>query len=97
MMKKELLHRILKYLLMALIIVVCALILKPNITAYAKHQDKLENMRTEISELEAERAQLDEKAQALENEDPELIERLAREKLHLRKPDETIFQFEKKQ
>ncbi|MBI4832003.1 MAG: septum formation initiator family protein [Candidatus Lindowbacteria bacterium] len=86
-----------KYLLEALILAGCAYILKPGFEQYIEHRNEIKRLETEIKELESERVRLETQMHALEEENPEYIERLAREKLHLSKPDETIFRFKKKQ
>jgi cell division protein FtsB len=92
---KEIAARILKYLLMVLIVVGCVYVLKPGFTKYVEHRNEIKRLEAEIEELELERTELEEEMLALQQEDPEYIERLAREKLHLSKPGETIFRFNK--
>ncbi len=87
------LKKALKYLLIALIVVACAYILSPGFIKYSERREHLRQLESDIDRIEAERVELEKLAQKLEEEDPELIERLAREKLHLSKPDETIFRF----
>lgn len=94
---KALLKRISRYLLMALLAAGCVYVLKPGFVKYLEHRNEVKRLEEEIKELEAERARLEEQERALREEDPEYIERLAREKLHLSKPGETIFRFKKKQ
>ena len=87
------LKKALKYLLIALIVVACAHILRPGFTKYSERREHLRQLESDIDRIEAERVELEKLAQKLEEEDPELIEKLAREKLHLSKPNETIFRF----
>ncbi len=87
--------QILRYLLVALILVACVYILRPGFARYRAQHSEVKRMELEVKELEAERARLDGQMQALEDQDPEYIEKLAREKLHLSKPGETIFRFKK--
>lgn len=94
---KALLKRISRYLLMALLAVGCIYVLRPGFVKYLEHRDEVKRLEAEIRELEAERIRLEEQMQALQEEDPEYIERLAREKLHLSKPGETTFRFKEKQ
>lgn len=94
---KAYLAKVLRYVSIALIVVGCAYILKPGIDKYIEHRNEEKRLAAEISGLEAERARLQEQMRALQEEDPEYIERLAREKLHMSKPDETVFRFKKKQ
>ena len=84
-----------KILLFVLIVTGCAYVLKPGLTQYAERRNEVGRHQAEILEIEAERARLEEKQQKLEDEDPELIERLARKKLQLSKPGETVFKFKK--
>ena len=88
--------RILKYLLAGLLVAGCAYILRPGFVKYIEHRNEITRLEAEIRELEAERERLEQQMRALKEEDPEYFERLAREKLHLSKPDETIFRFKKK-
>lgn len=88
--------KISKYLLFVLIIAGCIYILWPGYVQYNEHRKEIENLEAEIQKLEAERASLKEQMQALQDEDPEQVERVAREKLHLTKPGETLFRFKKK-
>ena len=88
--------RISKYLLLVLIIAGCIYILWPGYVQYDGHRKEIGDLKAEIQKLEAERASLQEQMQALQNEDPEQVERVAREKLHLTKPGETLFRFKKK-
>ena len=92
---KELAVRILKYLLMALITAGCVYVLRPGFTKYVEHRNEVKRLEAEIEELEQERAELEKEMLALQQGDPEYIERLAREELHLSKPGETIFRFKK--
>ena len=85
----------LKILLFVLIVIGCAYVLKPGLTQYAERRNEVGRHEAEIAEIEAERARLEEKQKKLEDEDPEMIERLAREKLQLSKPGETVFKFKK--
>ncbi len=87
------LRKILKYTLVALIVAGCAYILRPGFVRYAEHREEARRLEREIGELEAERARLEVQARALEEEDPEIIERLAREKLQMSKPGEIVFRF----
>ena len=87
------LKKALKYLLIALIVVACAYILRPGFIKYSERREHLRRLESDIDRIEAERVELEKLAQKLEEEDPELIEKLAREKLHLSKPNETIFRF----
>jgi cell division protein FtsB len=80
-------------LLFVLIVAGCIYILKPGLTQYAERRNEVERYEAEIAEIEAERIRLEERRQKLKDEDPELIERLAREKLHFSKPGETVFKF----
>ena len=88
--------KISKYLLLALLIAGCIYILWPGYVQYYEHRKEIGDLKAEIQKLEAERASLQEQMQALQNEDPEQVERVAREKLHLTKPGETLFRFKKK-
>ncbi len=88
--------RISKYLLFVLITACCLYILWPGYVQYNQHRKEIEDLKAEIQQLEAERASLQEQMQALQNEDPEQVERVAREKLHLTKPGETLFRFKAK-
>jgi cell division protein FtsB len=92
---KELVIKILKSLLVVLITVGCIYVLKPGFARYMKHRNEVKSLETEIKDLEAERARLEKQMLALQEEDPEYIEKLAREELHLSKPGETIFRFKK--
>ncbi len=87
------LKKILKPLLVGLLVAACAYVLKPGFVAYTEHRGEVRELKAEIKRLELERERLEEKMRALEEEDPELIERLAREKLHLSKPGEMVFRF----
>ncbi len=89
--------KIFRYVSIAVIVVGCAYILKPGIDKYVEHRNEEKRLEAEIRDLEAERARLEKQMRALKEEDPEYIERLAREKLHMSKPDETVFRFKKKQ
>jgi len=89
------LKKTLKVLLFLLIVAGCVYVLKPGWTMYEERRNELQMREAEIEEIKAERARLEELQQKLENKDPELIERLAREKLHLVKPGETVFKFKK--
>ena len=89
---------ILKGLLVTLIVAGCIYVLRPGFAKYIEHRNQAKRLEEEIKELEAERARLEKQMLALKDPaDPEYIERLAREKLHLSKPGETIFRFKKKQ
>lgn len=88
--------QILRYLLVTLILVGCVYILRPGFTKYRAQRSEVKRMELEVKKLEAERARLEEQMQTLEDQDPEYIEKLAREKLHLSKPGETVFRFKKK-
>lgn len=90
------LKKIFKILLFLLIVTGCIYILRPGLVKYAAQRQELERYKAENAEIEAERAQLEERRQKLEQADPELVERLAREKLHLSKPGETIYKFKTK-
>jgi len=94
---RALLGKISKYLLFAALLAACVYILQPGYAKYVEHRNEIGRLEAEIEALEAERARLEKDMQALEEEDPEYIERLAREKLHLVKPGETIFRFKPKQ
>jgi cell division protein FtsB len=89
-------RRFSRYLLIALIIVGCCYVLWPGYVQYNKHREEIKSLKADISKLEAERTSLEEQMRALQNEDPEQIERVAREKLHLTKPGETLFRFKDK-
>jgi cell division protein FtsB len=89
-------RRFSKYLLVALIIAGCGYVLWPGYVQYRQHCQEIVELKAEIKRLEAERASLQEQMRALQDEDPEQIERVAREKLHLTKPGETVFRFKKK-
>jgi len=91
------LGKILKFLFVALLVAGCAYILRPGFAKYTENRNEVERLETEIVELEAERAGLEAQMQALEEEDPELMERLAREKLHLGKPGEIVFRFKEEE
>jgi cell division protein FtsB len=95
-MKNMLIGRILKIALVVLISAGCLYILKPGFTKYIEHRNESKRLEAEIKELEVERVRLEKEMRALQEEDPEYIERLAREQLHLSKPGETIFRFNKK-
>lgn len=90
-------RKIVRYFLIALIVACCAYILRPGFIKYAERRGEVNRLEAEIEQLGAERAGLEEHMQKLEQEDPELIERLAREKLHLSKPGETVFRFKNKE
>jgi cell division protein FtsB len=94
-MKKEAGGKILKVALFIMISAGCIYILKPGFQKYIEHRNEVKRLEGEIEELEQERARLEKEMLALQDEDPEYIERLAREKLHLSKPGETIFRFKK--
>ncbi len=94
---KKIFGNILKSILLVLITIGCIYVLKPGFERYFKHREEVRRLEAEIEELETERLRLEEQMLALQNEDPEQIEKLAREKLHLSKPGETIFRFKKKQ
>ena len=87
------LKKALKFFLIVLIVVACAYILRPGFTQHSERREHLKQLESDIDRIEAERVGLEELAQKLEDEDPELIEKLAREKLHLSKPNETVFRF----
>ena len=92
---KAFLPKILKGLLVALLVAACAYILRPGFAKYNRQGDEVERLEEEIRELETERATLEEGMEALEAGDPELIEKLAREKIPMSKPDEVVFRFKK--
>ena len=94
---KAFLNKIWKYPLFVLLVAACLYILQPGFAKYVDHRNEIKRLEAEIKELEAERARLEEEMRALQEGDPERIERLAREKLHLVKPGETIFRFKPKQ
>ena len=94
---KNSLGKILNPLLVILISIGCIYVLKPGFKKYVNHRTEIKRLEAEIEELEAERIRLEEQMLALEDEDSEEIEKLAREQLHLSKPDETIFRFKKRQ
>lgn len=94
---KKIFGKILKPLLLVLITIGCIYVLKPGFEKYIKHRNEVKRLEAEIEELETQRLRLEEQMLALQNEDLEQIEKLAREKLHLSKPGETIFRFKKKQ
>ena len=71
----------------------CVYLLRPGIAEYVEQREEMKRLTAQIGELETERAALEERKQKLEDEDPELTERLAREKFRLSKPGETIFRF----
>ena len=96
-MKNILASKVLKIALIVLISAGCLYILKPGFAKYIEHRSESKRLEAEIKELEAERVKLEKEMHALQDEDPEYIERLAREQLHLSKPGETIFRFNKKQ
>jgi len=96
-MKKVLVSKILKIALVVLISAGCLYILRPGFAKYIEHRNESKRLEAEIEQLEAERARLEKEMLALQEEDSEYIERLAREQLHLSKPGETIFRFNKKQ
>jgi len=89
------LKTIVRYLVVALIVVACAYILRPGFRKHAERRDELKRLKADIEQLEAERVGLEARVQKLEEEDPELMESLAREKLHMSKPGETVFKFNK--
>ncbi len=90
---KALLKRITKYALFSLIVAGCIYLLAPGFAHYNAQREEIRRLEADIKRLEAEHEQLKQCMQALESENPEDIERLAREKLHLIKPGETIFRF----
>ena len=92
---KELVIKILKLLLVVLITAGCIYVLRPGFARYMEHRNEVKRLETEIKELEAERERLEKQMLALQEQDPEYIEKLAREELHLSKPGETIFRFKK--
>ena len=77
----------------ALITAGCVYLLKPGFAEYAEQRAEMKRLTAQIGKLETERDALGEQKQKLEAEDPELTERLAREKFRLGKPGETIFRF----
>ena len=85
--------KFLGYASIVMIVVGCLYVLRPGFVQYRKHRNEVKRLEAEISELEAERARLEEQVRALEEQDPEYIEKLAREKHHLGMPGETIFRF----
>ena len=89
------LPKILKGLLVALLVAACAYILWPGFANYNRQGDEVKRLEAEVRELKAERATLEERRKALEAGDPELIEKLAREKIPMSKPDEVVFRFKK--
>ena len=91
------LKRIWKYPLFVIFVAACVYILRPGFVKYIEHRNEVARLEAEIKALEAERTKLEEEMRALQEGDPERIERLAREKLHLVKPGETIFRFKPKQ
>jgi cell division protein FtsB len=93
---RTLLKKSWRILLFLLIIAGCLYLLRPGYERYVEHEKEIERLKAEIKDLESERAQLEKQMQALKDEDPEQIERIAREKLHLTKPGETVFRFKKK-
>ena len=94
---KNLLKKGWRILLFTGIVAGCIYFLRPSYSRYVEHQEEIERLKAEIIALEAERDELEKQMQALQDEDPEQIERLAREKLHLTKPGETLFRFKKPQ
>ncbi|RJP67856.1 MAG: septum formation initiator family protein [Candidatus Abyssobacteria bacterium SURF_17] len=90
---KTAIKKISRYLLMGVIVAGCAYVLWPGFKRYYAHREQVKQLESEIAKLEIERAELEKQMQALERQDPEHIERLARERLHLTKPGETIFRF----
>jgi cell division protein FtsB len=96
-MIKKVAARTMKYVLVALIMAGCIYVLRPGFLKYAQHRNEIKRLEAEIQELERERVMLEKEMIALQEEDPEQIEKLAREKLHLSKPGEVIFRFKKKQ
>ena len=91
------LKKIWKYPAFVILVAACLYILRPGFAKYAEHRNEIKRLEAEIMALEAERARLEAEMHAFEEGDPEYIERLAREKLHLVKPGETIFRFKPKQ
>jgi len=85
-----------RIILLVVIIAGCLYTLKPGYDRYTEHQREVKRLKDQIKQLEAERDALEQQVQALKEEDPEQIERLAREKLHMSKPGETLFRFKKK-
>ena len=71
----------------------CVYLLWPGYAEYAAQGEEMKRLTAHIGELEVERAALEERRQKLADEDPELTERLAREKFRLSKPGETVFRF----
>ncbi|GAB4347956.1 MAG: hypothetical protein Kow0099_30290 [Candidatus Abyssubacteria bacterium] len=92
---KPLLKKTFKYVLFGLIVAGCLYLLAPGFAQYNKQREEIRLLEAEVKRLEAEHEQLKKYMRELENENPEHIERLAREKLHLIKPGETIFRFKK--
>lgn len=86
-----------RILLICLIIAGCLYVLKPGFEQYVERRNEIKRLEAEIEALEAERVKLEAQMRSLEEENPEVIERLAREKLHMSKPGETIFRFKKNQ
>ncbi len=84
---------IVKAVSFALIVAGCVYLLRPGIAEYAEQSEEMNRLDAQIESLETERVALEERRQKLEDEDPELTERLAREKFRLGKPGETIFRF----
>jgi cell division protein FtsB len=93
---KTLLKKSWRIILFACLLAICLYSLKPGYTRYVEHRRQVERLKAEIEALEAERQELEKQMQALKDEDPEQIERLAREKLHMTIPGETLFRFKKK-
>ena len=93
---RTLLKKSWRILLFVLVIAGCLYLLRPGYDRYVEHEQEIERLKAEIETLKTEREQLEKQMQALKDEDPEVIERIAREKLHLTKPGETVFRFKKK-
>ncbi len=87
------LKTVLKLALVVLIAAGCVYLLRPGFAEYAEQREEMKRLTAQIEKLETERVTLEERMQKLEDEDPELTEKLAREKLHLSKPGETVFRF----
>ncbi|RJP21241.1 MAG: septum formation initiator family protein [Candidatus Abyssobacteria bacterium SURF_5] len=93
---KSLLKKSWRIIVFAAILAGCVYVLRPGYQRYVEQKKEVERLEAEIKQLEAEHDRLEQQKQALSDEDPEQIERLAREKLHLTKPGETLFRFKKK-
>ncbi len=88
-------RKISRWFLFIVLVAGCIYVLRPGFVTYLEHHREIRRLEAEIIELEAEREELTRRMRALQNENPECIERLAREKLHLIRPGETIFRFKK--